>query len=136
MCFGSSQRPLHVLLVDDNDDFRRLTTTQLERLGCTVHAVSTSSDFLAALMSGAKQIDLSIVDIRLPGMNGDQLVSWLRNSETASIRNMPVLFVTGHADEVHYLARSQACTSVLLKPYSFETLRNAITALVSDTEDL
>ena len=132
MSVNSSQRPMSVLLVDDDDDFRNVITRQLVKMGYVVQPVATSSDFLARLMSDRDIFDFLIVDIRLPGLNGDQLVRWLRNSENEGIRDMPVLFVTGHASEVHYLPRTRPSTFVLLKPYSSKDLENAIASLVSD----
>lgn len=60
-------------LVDDADDFRRATHAALERAGYRVISFATAEDLLAALEGTMPPIDLFIIDLRLPGLQGEEL---------------------------------------------------------------
>jgi two-component system cell cycle sensor histidine kinase/response regulator CckA len=58
-----------ILLVEDNDQLRRLTKTVLERQGYRILEASHPDDALAHCRSGVP-IDLLLTDVVMPGMNG------------------------------------------------------------------
>ena len=67
-----SDRQVRVLVVDDDDVVRRNLVAFLEDEGFGIVAASSGEDALA-LMAG-RQIDVAVVDIRLPGMNGNEFI--------------------------------------------------------------
>ncbi|TCT14313.1 DNA-binding response OmpR family regulator [Natranaerovirga pectinivora] len=78
----------NILVVDDNDSILKLTTTYLEREGYNVYK---ASDGLAALeIIDKEHIDLMIVDIMMPKMDGYTLTSELRTSNYS----FPILMIT------------------------------------------
>lgn len=64
------------LLVDDEPDELALLTAHLRRGGLVVYAVGSAEDALAAEPS--LQLDVALVDLRLPGISGWDLVAALR----------------------------------------------------------
>ena len=64
-----------VLVVDDEPDQLGLLTAYLHREGCTVIAVSTGEQALA--LPADIELDLMILDLLLPGMNGWRLAAEL-----------------------------------------------------------
>jgi len=112
---------LKVLLVDDDAAVRRSVARMLKRIG---HAVDTASDGLEALdryRPGDHQI--VVTDVRMPNMNGTELVASLRmRGET-----VPVLLITGHSDV--RLPEGDAIR-LLLKPFAAADLASALSALV------
>lgn len=64
-----------VLVVDDEPDQLGLLTAYLHREGCTVIAVATGEQALA--LPADIELDLMILDLLLPGMNGWRLAAEL-----------------------------------------------------------
>jgi len=61
-----------ILIVDDEEDIRRLLAMALQRAGFTVSTASGGSEALEALRAGA--YDLVVTDLRMPGMSGLDLL--------------------------------------------------------------
>jgi len=79
-----------ILVVDDTDSNRSLLSILLEREGYNVIAVSSGKEALTACNDN--NIDLCLLDIKMPGMSGFELVTHLqKNEKTASI---PFVFVS------------------------------------------
>jgi DNA-binding response OmpR family regulator len=67
--------PVTVLVVDDESDQLGLVTAYLHREGCTVIAASSAEQAMA--LPTDLEIDLMILDLRLPGMSGWDLAAEL-----------------------------------------------------------
>src|SRR5919197_1396559 len=67
-----SPRDTHVLLVDDEEDITEMLARSLKRLGYRVTAFNSSTKALQSFKPGL--FDLAIIDIRMPEMNGFQLL--------------------------------------------------------------
>ncbi len=68
---------LRVLVVDDNAACRRALTASLTQWGMTPHCVASVGDAIDLLRSGAK-VDVAIVDLQMPGVNGLALAGEIR----------------------------------------------------------
>ncbi len=119
-----------VLVVDDNDEFRELLTRQLEAMGCEVQTTSDASEFLAKLSTAKKPYDLAVVDIQLPGLHGDQIISWIRESELSELNTLPVLIVTGGTQGLPASPLDETVMSILFKPYEYSELKATITRML------
>ena len=86
-----SERPV-VCVVDDDDPVRQSLTLLLENTGYSVVAFATAEETLAA--GGAPEAEALIVDVRLPGMGGLELLEQLHRQGLTR----PTVIVTGHAD--------------------------------------
>lgn len=64
-----------VLVVDDDPDVRALLEVVLARMGHEVRAAATAED--ALLRSAERRPDLLLLDLSLPGVDGDELLAWL-----------------------------------------------------------
>ena len=128
----SSQNPtalprksMRVLLADDHEDIRKLTTYQLERSGHHVTSVSNGKDALDAAHRGS--FDVILLDEEMPGLTGVEVVGAIRKDSASPV---PILIaLTGNSspqDRDRLL--SAGFDSVLGKPFHLETL----TALLSD----
>jgi len=105
-----------VLVVEDNDDVRRLTMRTLQQAGYRVLEASGGQDALALLAAG-ERIDLVVTDVIMPQMNGVTVAQEVRKRHAA----MPVLFITGYTPE-HVLQRQalDERTGLLTKPFKRE----------------
>ena len=69
---GSPLRKSHVLVVDDEELYRRALERILKRVG---HVVTTARDASEALaIVSSQRLDLVLADIQMPGINGIELV--------------------------------------------------------------
>ncbi|AUX70981.1 hybrid sensor histidine kinase/response regulator [Porphyrobacter sp. HT-58-2] len=83
-----------VLLVEDEDMVRTVAERALSRAGYTVTACANGEEGLAAITDGGA-FDIVVSDVVMPGMDGPAMVRAIR----AQIPSMPVLFMSGYAEE-------------------------------------
>jgi len=85
-----------ILVVDDAASSRLLVTTTLNRLG---FSTIVASDGESALRSVRKfHPDAIVTDLEMPGMDGEQMIEALRNSEHFGLRHLPVIVCSSKAD--------------------------------------
>jgi CheY-like chemotaxis protein len=90
-----SERPLHILLAEDNLVNKRLAAGLLQRWG---HRVITVSDGRAALAALERQrFDLVLLDVQMPEMDGFEVTAAIREKEKKSGGRIPIIAVTAHA---------------------------------------
>lgn len=78
----------HILVVDDDKNTRRLFRAVLENAGYTVSAASDGAEALDLMDS--EHIDLVVLDIMMPNMDGYEFTKALREVEN----NLPILMVS------------------------------------------
>jgi len=79
-----------ILIVDDELSLRRLMRLYLVKAGFAVEEASTGLQALAALRRG--HIDLAIVDVMLPEVDGFEVVRRARRNSS-----IPIILLTAHA---------------------------------------
>jgi two-component system response regulator ChvI len=87
---------VRVLHVEDDDDFREAFADQLSDLGFTVQGFANGAALLGAI-NGGVVADVIVLDWKLPGPSGIELLSQLRRRGV----NLPVVFLTGHTATDH-----------------------------------
>lgn len=102
-----------VLVVEDNDDVRRLTIRTLQQAGYRVLEAAGGQRALDLVAAG-EHIDLVVTDVVMPQINGVTVAQEVRKHHAA----MPVLFITGYTPE-HVLQRQplDERTALLMKPF-------------------
>lgn len=123
---GFDGRQLKVLLVEDNEHFRRLIRTVLQALGITdVHEAADGTDGLAALTTF--HADLVIADYRMQPMDGVEFTRRLRQDPESANPFVPVLMVTGNGEQqLMARARDVGVNEFLAKPISAKMLLSRI----------
>ncbi|MEU4778090.1 SpoIIE family protein phosphatase [Micromonospora sp. NPDC023633] len=86
--------PVTVLVVDDSPTKRYLLVSWLSRAGFTVLEAETGTEALARV--GVDPIDLVVLDVRLPDLNGFEVCERIKVAHPA----MPVIHVSAHAVDV------------------------------------
>jgi len=74
-----TQPPLHLLMVDDDDQLRETLVRRFQRLGMTVTAADSAEEALAKVAQG--RWDVALLDLHLPGMSGIDLLQRLKELE-------------------------------------------------------
>jgi signal transduction histidine kinase len=90
---GRSVREAVILLVDDDNAVREVTSSLLHDLGYFVLEAGSGGAALE-LLEHEQRIDLMLIDFAMPGMNGAEIARLARSARPG----MPILFVTGYAD--------------------------------------
>ena len=116
--------PATIMIVEDEPAVARGVQVALEREGYTVTVQTTGEDALAALVPTAP--DLVVLDVRLPGIDGFEVLRQLRRDSRA-----PVLFLTARSDEVDkVVGLEMGADDYLVKPFSVRELVSRIRALL------
>ncbi|HXT81609.1 MAG TPA: ATP-binding protein [Acetobacteraceae bacterium] len=121
------RRSGYVLLVEDEDQVRRLAQRALERAGWNVLSARSGEDALAMMpipgsCRSADGLILLLSDIVLPGIDGPSLVSEVRQIWPG----LPAILVSGYADSAVTSNLAATGVSLLAKPYSLWELRAAV----------
>lgn len=104
-----------ILVVDDYLVTQRVLSTQLRKGGYTVTTVSSGREALTHLASHA--IDLAIIDVAMPEMDGITLLEKLRKEQ--GYTSLPIIMLTASAlDEDRLRAQAAGATDFLTKPVS------------------
>jgi DNA-binding response OmpR family regulator len=113
-----------IMIVEDEPAVARGVQVALEREGYSVSVQGTGEDALANFADIAP--DLVVLDVRLPGMDGFEVLRQLRRETHA-----PVLFLTARSDEVDkVVGLEMGADDYLVKPFSVRELVSRIKALL------
>ena len=107
-----------VLVVDDDDQVRPVTAGFLRELGYAV-IEAANAEAAEVLAHAAGNVDLLVTDVVMPGADGPALAARLR----AEWPDLPVLFITGHADRSRLEGEP-----VLAKPFTSAELGRRVLA--------
>ena len=120
--------PQTIALVDDDRNILASVSMALEAEGFTVKTFSDSTEALREL--SAQPCDLAVLDIKMPRMDGMELLSKLRKQS-----QMPVIFLTSKDDEVdEVLGLRMGADDYITKPFSQRLLIERIRALLRRQE--
>lgn len=107
----------HILLIDDEENLRRTLTRVLKQAQYEVTTAAEGGEALQIL--GNSGVDLVFLDIRLPGMDGLQILKEIR----ARASDLPVILLTAYGSMQTALeALRLGATDYLLKPVNPEVL--------------
>jgi serine phosphatase RsbU (regulator of sigma subunit) len=117
--------PGRLLVVDDTEANRDLLARRLRALGHEVALATNGREALDVL--AAREMDLVLLDIMMPEMDGFQVLERLRNDPAR--RHVPVIMISA-LDEVDSVARAieLGATDYLPKPFNTVVLRARVTA--------
>jgi DNA-binding response OmpR family regulator len=122
---GTAAAPSTVLVVDDEPISRRAVTYALEKAG--LRSVNLDDPVAAYDLLAENPFDLIILDVDMPGMNGFELCTRLR--QLPAHQKTPVVFVTGLTDfESRTNSMMSGGNDFIAKPFLFVEL--AVKALV------
>jgi len=114
---------LSVLVVDDDDDFRRTCELSVASLGHDVEAASSAAEAMERL--GAGSIDVALLDILMPETSGLQVLHEIKQS----FPDVEVVVMSGHASVPWAVgAMRSGAADYLVKPFDAQTLGRALAA--------
>ena len=121
--------PKIILVTDDEKHFLKVLEFSLEDTGCRVETATSGEEALAKAMR--KRIDLLLIDVNLPGINGLDTIRAIR--QQPAYTKLPVIVLTGGGlDECSATAARQVGASVFLtKPFSRMRLSRHVKELLA-----
>ena len=119
--------PLTILVAEDDNDIRLMMRMLLAMKGYRVVEARDGQEAVDV----AKELrpDLILMDLQLPRLNGFAVARFVR--QTDSIRNVPIVVVSGHDPLKHRgLALAAGCNAYVHKPIDFDRLDELIVNLL------
>ncbi|MDP1703015.1 MAG: ATP-binding protein [Aestuariivirga sp.] len=127
------ERPLNVILAEDNPVNALLAKTMLEKAGHAVHHV-TSGLQLLSLLGSKKKFDLAVMDVEMPELDGLETTRRVRAMErkSGSGSHLPILALTANARPENYLeCMAAGMDGHLSKPFDRQDMDEAVTKILS-----
>src|ERR1700754_314961 len=116
-----------VLIIDDSSATRAYIRAALEEME-EMQVSEAASGFDALRILPRERFDLLVVDINMPNINGLELISFIRRSETH--RETPLLIISTEASERDRTRAMQlGANGYLAKPFTAEALAEAVRSL-------
>ncbi|MFF0828973.1 sigma-54-dependent transcriptional regulator [Brevibacillus sp. NPDC003359] len=116
---------IHILIVDDEADFRHLLTSRLQRKGYTT--LEAPDGIAAQNLVTSETIHVILLDLRMPGMDGLSFLQWCKETSPA----IQIIVVTGNGTiETAIEAMKRGAYDYLTKPYNLNELETLISKAV------
>lgn len=116
-----TKNPPHILVVDDEKDTCMLLSQVLEREGYIVDSANSGTEALEILKK--KKIHLVLTDLKMPGMNGLELIREARKMKNKT----RFIMMTAYGEIETYLdAINIGAFDYLNKPMELNDVRNAV----------
>ena len=114
--------PVKILIVDDEKDFVEMFSLRLTRQGEKVSAAYSGQEALDLLEK--TPIDVVILDIRMPGMDGIETLKKIKASHPL----VEVILLTGHGStETAVEGMKEGAFDYLMKPADFDDISKKLT---------
>ncbi len=122
--------PITFLVVEDSPTMRQLLCFSLKRLkGCKIVEAVDGVDALKKLQTS--KIDMILVDINMPVMDGLKLVSLVR--QDPKIKHLPVIIITTEgAEEDRHRGLALGADAYIVKPIQASDLLKTINKVLSN----
>ncbi|NKF22825.1 sigma-54-dependent transcriptional regulator [Solimonas marina] len=119
----------NVLIVDDEASMRRVLEIMLSRMNYRTWSAADGSEAFRLLQE--QSFDLVVTDLRMPGMDGIELLRKLREAGLS----LPVIMMTAHGsiESAIEAMRLGAC-DYLLRPFDVETLELAMRRVFAQSD--
>jgi signal transduction histidine kinase/CheY-like chemotaxis protein len=92
---GSSLRGLRVLVAEDNPGNQVLIKELLAKWGCSILLAADGKEAVRLYEQGG--VDLILMDLQMPEMDGYQATAAIRQRESSSGKHIPIVALTAHA---------------------------------------
>ncbi len=126
---GAMSSPV-VLVVDDDRDIVELLSTTLRKKGFAVAAAYDGREAIQAVK--AKRPDLVLLDLRMPVMDGYEVIEELKGNEETS--DIPIVVMTADRIDQERIGLLQFVTESMSKPLSAEAVAKHVEKILVKEE--
>lgn len=119
----------NILIIEDDDFLQGLEATKIKKSGFEVHTASNGADAMKIIDSKQK-IDLILLDLLLPDMNGFEILEKIR--QTSELSNIPVIIFSNLNEEKDLKSAEKFnFTEFMVKSnFTLDELTDKITSLI------
>jgi len=115
----------NIALVDDEQSILTSVSIALESEGYNVDTYKNGMEALQGLES--KEYDLGLFDIKMPKMDGNELLKKIRTSKKIDLRELPIIFLTSKDQEQdEIIGLRMGAADYIKKPFSQKLLNERI----------
>lgn len=108
-----------VLIVDDEKDVREVAKTMLETMDFKVYTASSGRAGVEFFRDNAGKIDIILMDMTMPNMNGEEVVRKMRKINA----DVPIILSSGYSEhDVKQAFKEKDLAEFIQKPYQMKTL--------------
>jgi DNA-binding response OmpR family regulator len=121
------EQALHILLVDDEEDFLEATSKRLRRRGFEVKTATRCEEALVEVTAGWP--DVVVLDVMLPDTDGMECLRGIKRATSG----LPVVMLTAHASlQAGLQGIEQGASDYCLKPIELDELVEKIRIALKD----
>ena len=125
MDYDSKKNMTRIALVDDEANILTSVSLALKTEGFEVDTFKNGEDAIEGFKT--KKYDLGLFDIKMPRMNGNELLMKVRSSESEDLKNMPIIFLTSKDQEQdEIIGLKMGAADYITKPFSQKLLNERI----------
>ncbi len=115
----------NIALVDDEQSILTSVSLSLESEGYKVDTFLNGIDALEALET--KSYDLGLFDIKMPKMDGNELLAKVRSSKIKTLQELPIIFLTSKDQEQdEIIGLRMGAADYIKKPFSQKLLNERV----------
>jgi len=116
------------LVIDDEPSVRAVTKRMLEACGLSVRTARDGEEGLALFREYQHDISLVLLDLTMPGINGDEVFDEIRKMDA----HVPVVLMTGFSEqEASTRFGGNSLAGLLQKPFRIEAVRELLQQVFS-----
>lgn len=117
-----------LLLVDDNDDFRFSVTEGFKTIAPDIEVIGVDGGKKAFSILADNKVDVILLDIMMPGMDGWEVVSRLKSD--SALKRIPILILTAKTDSFSKGMGKLTAEDYIEKPCDIIELKKRIEKII------
>jgi PAS domain S-box-containing protein len=120
-----------ILVVEDEEPVRKISSMFLRKFGYTVYEADTPGRALEIAADSSLQLDLVMTDVIMPEMNGKTMAEMIKLTRP----EIKVLFVSGHAPDDVALDFLSPDVNFIEKPYNMDMLGELLNQILHEEQE-
>lgn len=126
-----------VLIADDDAFSRKVVTGMIEKLGCPLPEVVGDGEMAEEAFKERGPFDVAILDFRMPGSNGLEILKDIRIGESAAPREQRLMMLTGSGDYgLLGAAMALDVDAFVVKPITFQQMAERMSGIFKQWGEL
>lgn len=120
---------INILVVDDSSVMRAMIIKSLRMSGLPVGEIFQAANGKEGLNALSEHwIDLVIVDINMPVMNGEEMIDQMKLND--EMKDIPVVVISTEGSEIRLERLRKKSSAFIHKPFAPETIRDTIKGIM------
>ena len=119
---------VNILVAEDEADLREILKVTLEQQGYRAILASDGDEAIKKIEK--KSFQMALVDIKMPGMNGKELVSKIKQINPL----MPIVIITGSPDFEEEMSLKKQAYEYIYKPFRLDELVGVVKRALRETQ--